>query len=62
MINLGSCEHCHRNSKLTNCSEGRIQLKQNLCSFVPSTIEITDFKRGNIFLHGDFEFFNINNQ
>ena len=44
---------------LTNCSAARIQVKKNLCGFVPSTIEITDLKRGNIYLHfGDFEFLN----
>lgn len=42
---------------LTNCSEALIQVKKNLCRFVPSTIEILNLKRGNIFLHfGDFEF------
>ncbi|KAA0047189.1 hypothetical protein E5676_scaffold1280G00090 [Cucumis melo var. makuwa] len=40
-------------------SEARIQVKHNLCGFVPSTIEIIDPKRGNIFLNfGDFEFLN----
>ncbi|XP_031738083.1 uncharacterized protein LOC116402658 [Cucumis sativus] len=42
---------------LTNCSEARIQVKRNLCGFVLSTNEISDHKRGNIFLHfGEFEF------
>ncbi|TYK05420.1 Ty3/gypsy retrotransposon protein [Cucumis melo var. makuwa] len=41
---------------LTNYNEARIQVKQNLCGFVPSTIQITDPKRGNIFLNfGYFE-------
>uniref|UniRef100_A0A9I9EFP3 Uncharacterized protein n=1 Tax=Cucumis melo TaxID=3656 RepID=A0A9I9EFP3_CUCME len=41
---------------LTNYNEARIQVKQNLCGFVPSTIQITDPKKGNIFLNfGDFE-------
>lgn len=36
-----------------------IQVKQNLCGFMSSTIEITDFKRGNILLNfGDFESLN----
>ena len=44
---------------LINVSEARIQVKKNLCGFVPSTIEITDLKRGHIYLHfGDFEFLN----
>ncbi|TYJ98837.1 putative 3,4-dihydroxy-2-butanone kinase isoform X5 [Cucumis melo var. makuwa] len=44
---------------LTNVSEARIQVKKNLCGFVPSTIEITDLKCRNIYLHfGDFEFLN----
>ena len=44
---------------LTNVSEARIQVKKNLCGFVPPTIEITDLKRENIYLHfGDFEFQN----
>ncbi|TYJ99818.1 kinesin heavy chain-like [Cucumis melo var. makuwa] len=37
--------------------EARIQVKQNCCGFVPSTIEITNVKRGNIFSNfGDFGF------
>ena len=44
---------------LTNYSQIRIQVKQNLCGSVPSTIEITDLKRGNIFLNfGDFKCLN----
>ncbi|KAA0062494.1 uncharacterized protein E5676_scaffold325G00720 [Cucumis melo var. makuwa] len=44
---------------LTNCSDARIQVDKNLCGFVLSTFEITDLKRGNIYLHfGDFEFLN----
>ena len=47
---------------LINVSEAQIQVKKNLCGFVPSTIEITDLKRGNIHLHfGDFEFLNPHN-
>ena len=41
----------------TNCNEAHIKVKKNQCGFVPSTIEISNQKRGNIFLHfGDFEF------
>ena len=36
---------------LTNCSEARIKVKKNVCGFMPSTIYIKDFKRGNIFLN-----------
>ena len=44
---------------LISVSEVRIQVKKNLCGFVQSTIEITNLKRGNIYLHfGDFEFLN----
>ena len=40
----------------TNWSELRIQVKQNLCGFIPAIIVITDFNRGNIFLNfGDIE-------
>ena len=47
--------------KLINVSEARIQVKKNPCGFVPCTIEITDLKRGNIYLHfGDYEFLNHN--
>ena len=47
---------------LINVSEARIQVKKNLCAFVSFTIEITDLKRGNIYLHfGDFEFLNPTN-
>ena len=46
---------------LINVSEVRIQVKKNSCGFVPSTIEVTDLKRGNIYLHfGDYEFLNHN--
>ena len=39
-----------------NCVEAKIQVKQNLCGFIPSTIEIKDENRGNIFLNfGDIE-------
>ena len=42
---------------LTNCSETRILVKKNICGFVPSTIEISDHKRGSISLrYGDIEF------
>ena len=41
---------------LLNCSEAKIQVKKNLCGFMPSTIEIKDGKQGNIFLNfGDIE-------
>ena len=41
---------------LLNVSEEKIQVKRNQCGFVPATLEITDFNRGNFFLHlGDFE-------
>ncbi|KAA0036017.1 hypothetical protein E6C27_scaffold112G00020 [Cucumis melo var. makuwa] len=44
---------------LTNISEAQIQVKKKLCGFVPSTIEITNLKRENIYLHfRDFEFLN----
>ena len=44
---------------LTNCREARIQVKQSLCGFVPSTIEITDSRRRKIFLNFvDFECLN----
>lgn len=47
---------------LTNCSEAQIQVKKILCDFVPSVIEITDLKRGNIVLRfSDFEFLNLPN-
>ena len=35
----------------TNCSEAHNNVKKNQCGFVLSTIEISDQKRGNIFLH-----------
>ena len=34
----------------TDCSEAHIKVKKNQCGFVPSTIEISDQKRGKIFL------------
>lgn len=41
---------------LLNCSEAKIQVRNNLFGFMPSTIEIKDEKRGNIFLtFGDIE-------
>ena len=44
---------------LTNCSKAQILVKKNICGFVSSTIEISDHKRGSIFLrYGDFEFLN----
>ena len=55
---LGPIEIATQTLKFTNCSEAHIQVKKNMCGFVPSTIKILDLKRGNIFLHyGDFEFF-----
>ncbi|TYK14531.1 CWF19-like protein 2-like protein [Cucumis melo var. makuwa] len=43
----------------TNRREARIKVKQNLCGFVHSTVEITNSKRGNIFLNfGDFKISN----
>lgn len=41
---------------LTNCSEARIQVKRNLCGFMPTTIKTIDFNRGDIFFNfGDIE-------
>lgn len=41
---------------LLNCSVAKIQVKKNLCGFMPSTIEIIDVNRTNIFLNfGDIE-------
>lgn len=41
---------------LLNCREARIKVKRNLCGYIPSTIEIKNPRRGNIFLHfGDKE-------
>ena len=34
-----------------NVSEAKIQVKENLCRFIPATIEIIDDQRGNIFLN-----------
>lgn len=36
---------------LLNCPKAKIQVKKNLCGFMPPTIEIKDKKRGNIFLN-----------
>ena len=36
---------------LINYSEAWIQVKHNLCDFMPTTIEITNFNRGNTFLN-----------
>lgn len=41
---------------LLNVFEAKIQVKKNLCGFIPSTIEISDKKRGSTFLNfGDIE-------
>lgn len=41
---------------LLNYSEAKIPIKRNLCRFMPSTIEIIDVNRRNIFLNfGDIE-------
>ncbi|TYK16775.1 DNA/RNA polymerases superfamily protein [Cucumis melo var. makuwa] len=34
-----------------NVSEAKIQAKENLCGFIPATIEISDEREGNIFLN-----------
>ena len=34
-----------------NVSKAKIQVKENLCVFIPATLEINDEKRGNIFLN-----------
>lgn len=41
---------------LINCTEAIIQVRRNLCGFMPSTIEIEDSAQGNFLLHlGDIE-------
>ncbi|KAA0051433.1 hypothetical protein E5676_scaffold333G001030 [Cucumis melo var. makuwa] len=55
----GLTDRASETLNLTNITEAWIQVKKNLCGFVPPTIEITDLKRKNIYLHfGDFEFLN----
>ena len=42
---------------LINYSEARLLVTKIICGFVPSTVEISDHKRGSIFLYyGDIEF------
>lgn len=37
--------------KFLNVSEAKIQVKENLCGFIPAMIEINDEKKGSIFLN-----------
>lgn len=46
----------HETLNLLNVAEAKIQVKRNLCGFMPSTIEITDQNRGTKILnYGDIE-------